>query len=142
MHLNAHSGGAENERGTPTMHSSMSRDGTTATPGPIVSARAGSSPEDSSSPPSFHGNATMKMVPLIPLCLVSTLPLLAAASTLFRRAAIKAPVVAANCRTLFGGREGEKGNEDNARWKSAQRLCLHLSSFSSPVLLCRALAGE
>lgn len=66
---------------------------------------AGSGPEDSS-PVSFHGrmrdDATMKIVPLIPLCLVSSATSHNGLNSILPLP-IKAPVVAVHCHALFGG---------------------------------------
>lgn len=102
---------------------------------------AGSGPEDSS-PVSFHGrmrdDATMKIVPLIPLCLVSSATSHNGLNSILPLS-IKAPVVAVHCHALFGARK-KKEREDNARWNSARAfVCIFLFLRA---LLCRALAGK
>lgn len=71
---------------------------------------AGSGPEDSS-PVSFHGrmrdDATMKIVPLIPLCLVSSATSHNGLNSILPLS-IKAPVVAVHCHALFGARKKGK----------------------------------
>lgn len=71
---------------------------------------AGSGPEDSS-PVSFHGrmrdDATMKIVPLIPLCLVSSATSHNGLNSILPFS-IKAPVVAVHCHASFGVQKERK----------------------------------
>lgn len=108
-------------------------------------AAAGSGPEDSS-PVSFMNekrkekkrktHATMKIVLLIPLCLPSPLPLLAAASNsilpLRRERLLLSPRIVMHCLALK--------NEDNARWNNAQASRRRL--FLSGVCLLSCLGCE
>ena len=110
--------------------------GVVAAPGCDCSA-AGSRP-DESSPVVFHGrmrgDATMKIVPLIPLCLVSSshnslnsiLPL-----------SIKAPVVPRIVRLC-----SVLKTEDKARRDNAAAFCLRLSFLSFPFAFLKSCCGS